>query len=62
MAYFGAASPETVLEPIKIGDEHDKMDKYEANGVTIHPGITVGEYGRIIMENIYGSSVAQETA
>lgn len=60
MAYFGAASPETVLEPIKMGDQYDQMDKYEANGVTIHPGITVGEYGRIIMENIYGSSVAQE--
>ena len=59
MAYFGAASPDTVLEPIKIGEEVQQMDKYEANGVTIHAGITVGEYGRKIMNNIYG--VAQKT-
>jgi isopenicillin N synthase-like dioxygenase len=62
MAYFGAASPETVLEPIKIGNEQDQIRSYQANGVTIEPGITVGEYGRIIMESIYGSSVAQKTA
>lgn len=60
MAYFGAASPETVLEPIEIGDEQHKLEQYEANGVIIKPGITVGEYGRIIMENIYGSSIAQK--
>lgn len=59
MAYFGAASPETVLEPLNLGDGQDQMEKYEANGVTIHPGISVGKYSKIIMENIYGSSVAQ---
>ena len=57
MAYFGAASPDTVLEPIKNGDAKSEMEHYEANGVTIQPGITVGEYGRMIMENIYGSGV-----
>ena len=61
MAYFGAASPDTVLEPVQSKDQQEKMEKYEANGVVIHSGITVGEYGRIIMENIYGSGVAQES-
>ena len=61
MAYFGAASPETILEPLNLADGEAQMEKYEANGVTIRPGITVGEYARIIMENIYGSSVAQAT-
>ena len=61
MAYFGAASPDTVLEPVKTGGETEKMERYEANGVVIQPGITVGEYGRLIMENIYGSGVAQKT-
>ena len=60
MAYFGAASPHTVLEPIKIGDEQRDMEQYEANGVIIKPGITVGEYGRIIMEGIYGSGVTEK--
>lgn len=59
MAYFGAASPDTVLEPIKTDGGQEAREKYEANGVTIYPGITVGEYGRMIMENIYGKSVAQ---
>ena len=62
MAYFGAASPETVLEPLQAGDEQDRMGTYNANGVTIQPGITVGEYGRLVMESIYGTSVAQTTA
>ena len=59
MAYFGAASPDTVLEPIKSGTGL-QMKNYEANGIVIQPGITVGEYGRIVMESIYGSSVAQK--
>ena len=54
MAYFGAASPETVLEPV-VGQGEAKIGKYNANGVIIEPGITVGEYGRMIMENIYGT-------
>ena len=62
MAYFGAASPETVLEPIKVGDKGGGIEKYEANDVIIRPGITVGEYGRMIMEGIYGSSVAQKSS
>ena len=53
MAYFGAASPETVLQPIDVGGPGNNMESYEANGVIIKPGITVGEYGRLIMENIY---------
>lgn len=60
MAYFGAAAPETVLEPVVLAGDGEKMDRYEANGVVIQPGITVGEYGRIIMENIYGKGVAEK--
>ena len=60
MAYFGAASPETVLEPIRASEERENIKQYEANGIVIRPGITVGEYGKMIMESIYGSSVAQQ--
>lgn len=59
MAYFGAAAPETVLQPIKRSDG-TRMEKYEANDVTIYPGITVGEYGDLIMRNIYGIGVARK--
>lgn len=62
MAYFGAASPDTVLEPIKTEESGNATDTYEANGVVIKPGITVGEHGRLIMENIYGRGVAQKAA
>lgn len=57
MAYFGSASPDTILEPITSGGE--KMGAYNMNGITIYPGISVGEYGRLVMEKIYGSSVSQ---
>lgn len=61
MAYFGAASPDTVLEPIKQGFEvAEELKGYSANGVVIQPGITVGEYGKLIMQNIYGSGVKQQ--
>lgn len=59
IAYFGAASPETVLEPVKSDGE--KMREYKANGVVIRPGITVGEYGGLIMKNIYGGGTAEKT-
>lgn len=62
MAYFGAASPDTVLKPIKARNGQKDLQMYQANGVTIRPGITVGEYSRMIMENIYGGGVAQATA
>ncbi|KAF2719321.1 Clavaminate synthase-like protein [Polychaeton citri CBS 116435] len=62
MAYFGAAAPETLLEPIHAVGETEKLQNYDANGVVIQPGITVGEYGRLVMEKIYGSSVAQKPA
>ena len=59
MAYLVAASPDNVLQPIKADNPEEQMDTYEANGVRIKAGITVGEYGRMIMENIYGAGVAQ---
>lgn len=50
MAYFGAASPETVLQPVTTSASSITEAKpYEANGITIKPGITVGEYGKMIM-------------
>lgn len=55
MAYFGAASPETKLEPIRQGSE--AVSEYSSNGIKIPPGITVGELSKMIMESIYGSSV-----
>ncbi|KAF2164098.1 hypothetical protein M409DRAFT_25445 [Zasmidium cellare ATCC 36951] len=56
MAYFGAAAPDTVLEPLKI-DGKKAFDKYETNGLTIPPGITVGEYSKMIMTGIYGTGI-----
>ena len=56
MAYFGRAAPETVLEPI---GERAKLGKYNTNGFDIYPGITVGEYGKLIMESIYGTAVQE---
>ena len=60
MAYFGAASPETVLEPLKVDGASEKMEPYKANGLTIPSGITVGEYSEMIMTSIYGSSVQRQ--
>ncbi|KAG0646353.1 non sense mediated decay [Hyphodiscus hymeniophilus] len=57
MAYFCAANPETVLEP--LGGEEESV-AYEANGMVIERGITVGEYGKRIMESIYGSKMKEE--
>ena len=58
MAYFGRAAPETVLEPIgtkkKIRDRGAEV--WEANGVKVWNGITVGEYGKMVMESIYGKN------
>lgn len=59
MAYFGAASPETVLEPLRT-EGAKVMERYEANGLVIPRGITVGEYSKMIMKGIYGSSVAEK--
>ena len=60
MAYFGSADPATVLQPIK--NPHRKMEMYSANGMMIPQGITVGEYGRRIMESIYGPSAVKNGA
>jgi isopenicillin N synthase-like dioxygenase len=59
MAYFGIASPETVLEPVKKGDDKEEMKEYRANGMVLTPGITVGEYSNMIMESIYGKAVSK---
>lgn len=53
MAYFGKASPETVLQPIKP-DKSEK--KYYTNGVELRPGMTVDELSTTIMRNIYGAA------
>jgi isopenicillin N synthase-like dioxygenase len=55
MAYFGAAVPETVLEP--IGTDRGELSEfaYGDNGVDFRKGMTVGEYGDLIMKNIYGT-------
>jgi isopenicillin N synthase-like dioxygenase len=55
MAYFGAANPDTVLQPLVQGGKK-KMEKYYSNGVEVEPGITVGELSRIIMRDIYGAA------
>ena len=55
MAYFGKASPETILQPLEVKGGKP-MEKYEANGLTIPVGITVGEYSKMIMAGIYGFS------
>ena len=53
MAYFGAANPETILQPIVPGRT---LTKYYSNGLELKPGVTVGELQRMIMESIYGSA------
>ena len=58
MAYFGTATPDTVLEPI-ILKEGLKVEDFGYNGVKIRPGMTVGEYGDIIMQNIYGIAAVE---
>ncbi|KAL9079363.1 MAG: hypothetical protein Q9157_001750 [Trypethelium eluteriae] len=60
MAYFGAAVPDTRLEPLKICGTGEAMEQYKANGLIIPTGITVGEYSKMIMAGIYGSSVEQQ--
>ena len=60
MAYFGAASPDTILEPVKPAANGEKLKDYNANGVVIQPGITVGEYGKLIMQSIYGAGVEKD--
>lgn len=61
MAYFAKATPDTVLEPITM-EGQGKIETYESNGRVLRPGITVGEYSKMVMEGIYGSSVAQTAA
>jgi isopenicillin N synthase-like dioxygenase len=55
MAYFGAANPDTVLQPLLSGVT---MGEYLSNGLRIEPGITVGELNRQIMTSIYGPALA----
>lgn len=57
MAYFCAANPETVLEPLSGAEE---VEGYETNGIVLERGITVGELSRRIMEGIYGSGIKKE--
>jgi isopenicillin N synthase-like dioxygenase len=57
MAYFCAANPETVLEPLAGADE---VEGYETNGLVLERGIMVGELGRKIMEGIYGSGMKDD--
>ena len=52
MAYFGKASPETVLQPIKA---EEGSPKYYTNGVELRPGMTVDELNTTIMRGIYGA-------
>lgn len=54
MAYFGTAMPETVLEPIVAGNGVE-VERFGYNGVELRRGMTVGEYGDLIMRNIYGT-------
>ncbi len=60
MAYFGKASPETVLQPIK---SEKSLKKYYTNGIELRPGMTVDELSTTIMRNIYGAAFqsAEET-
>ncbi|KAK4544416.1 hypothetical protein LTR36_004307 [Oleoguttula mirabilis] len=62
MAYFGAASHDTVLQPLKQeeGGEAQVLRDYNANGVVIQPGVTVGEYLKVIMNNIYGNGAMHQ--
>lgn len=53
MAYFGKASPETVLQPIK---PEKSAKKYYTNGIELRPGMTVDELSTTIMRNIYGAA------
>ncbi|CZR67586.1 uncharacterized protein PAC_17485 [Phialocephala subalpina] len=54
MAYFGAAHPDTVLQPLLSGV---KMGEYHSNGMSLEPGITVGELNNRIMTSIYGPAL-----
>jgi isopenicillin N synthase-like dioxygenase len=55
MAYFGTAVPETVLKPVVAGGAQVGGSMYGDNGVQFIEGMTVGEYGDLIMRNIYGN-------
>lgn len=54
MAYFGAPVSETVLEPVVTDVREYRELAYCGNGIEIRKGMTVGEYGDQIMQNIYG--------
>ena len=60
MAYFGTANPETVLEPIVAKGETMVPRKFGYNGVELVSGMTVGEYGDLIMRNIYGPAAVEK--
>ncbi|KAJ9616668.1 hypothetical protein H2200_000387 [Cladophialophora chaetospira] len=53
MAYFGKASPETILQPIK---PDKSSNEYYSNGVELRPGMTVHELSTAIMRGIYGTA------
>lgn len=58
MAYFGGADPNTVLKPIKQGSTD--IGTYKPNGVTVYPGITVGEYDRLVRKKNLEDRLEQE--
>lgn len=53
MAYFGAANPDTILQPILSSG---RAERYYSNGLELTPGITVGQLSTMVMRNIYGSA------
>ena len=55
MAYFGAAVPEMVFKPVVAGGAQVGGSMYGDNGVELKKGMMVGEYGDLIMRNIYGT-------
>lgn len=59
MAYFGSADPATVLRPLVNDGSAETLKGYNANGIEVSPGITVGEYQKKIMEKIYGAGIKQ---
>lgn len=56
MAYFGKASPDTVLQPIVGVGGGGTLEKYVSNGLVLEPGVTVGELSKMIMRDIYGAA------
>lgn len=54
MAYFGAATPDTVLKPLRSDPD---PSPYIGNNIEIISGMTVGELNKRVMQDIYGDAV-----